>query len=129
MMKANRTSRMKMMLFVREERSANMVMIAMRVCYVEDERGGGGGGGGGGETKKWRRRTRRGLVSLKSERLTEHCGKSWRLTNGDQMGQRARPAADVIVNPSQLLAVHERRDTKSSLGGHCLATLTRIHPP
>ena len=36
-----------------------------------------------------------GLASLKSERLTTHCGKSWWLTKDDQMGQRARPAADV----------------------------------
>ena len=120
---------MKMMLFVREERSANMVTIAMRVCYYveEDERGGGDGGGkkrvdGGGQGDS-------GLASLKSERLTAHRGKLWRLTKDDQMGQRARPAADVIVNPSQLLAEHKRRDTRSSLGGHCLATLTRIHPP
>ena len=68
---------------------------AMRVCYYveEDECGGGDGGGkkrvdGGGQGDS-------GLASLKSERLTAHCGKSWWLTKDDQMGQRARPAADV----------------------------------
>ena len=68
---------MKMALFVLEERSANRVMIAMRVCCVEDERD---GDGGGGEMKEWN-----GLAaadkarSLKGERLTAHCGKSRRL--------------------------------------------------